>query len=320
MSPAILIRTARLETDLPEITRIINAFEPEPVTPDQVRTWFQHNPPGRIQLRLVALDENEAITGYSGFVHEASAPERHFKVWVLVDPAHHHQGIGAALWDETLSALQNQGATRLESDVPDNDPVSLGFAGRRGFRISHQHFHSHLDLTGFDESPYQPAIAALESQGIRFCTLADFPDTPETRHQLYHLNATNDLDIPNQDGDPIGYPEFEKFVLGAPWFKREGQLLALDGNTWAGLAAVSLTPETQSAYNLHTGVLRAYRGRGIALALKIMAIRYARQHGAREIGTDNDTLNQPMLAINRKLGYQHQSGRYILVCWLADQG
>jgi GNAT superfamily N-acetyltransferase len=63
----------------------------------------------------------------------------------------------------------------------------------------------------------------------------------------------------------------------------------------------------------HTGVLSAYRGRKIALALKVLAARYARQHGAREIGTDNDSLNPPILAINQKMGYQPHSGRYMVV-------
>jgi GNAT superfamily N-acetyltransferase len=79
---------------------------------------------------------------------------------------------------------------------------------------------------------------------------------------------------------------------------------------------ISLTPETQRAYNATTGVIRAYRGRKIAQALKALAACYARQHGAREIGTDNDSLNAPMLAVNRKLGYQPQSGKYLLVSWL----
>jgi hypothetical protein len=48
-----------------------------------------------------------------------------------------------------------------------------------------------------------------------------------------------------------------------------------------------------------------------------MAARYARLHGVEHIRTDNDWLNAPILAINRKLGYQPQPGKYMLLRWLA---
>jgi GNAT superfamily N-acetyltransferase len=310
------IRNARIETDLPDIVRIINPCETNPVSVDQVRSFFQYNPPGRTQLRLVAADENDKVAGYSGLIHEASAPVGHFITWVIVDPAFRRRGTGSALWDAMLSGLKGKTAIRLEADVSDNDPVGLGFAQRRGFSIHHHIFRSNLSLTTFDEAPYLPMITALKAQGICFCSLADFPDTPETRHKLYDLNAINELDIPNHGGNFSSYSEFKKYVFGAPWFRREGQLLAVDGDRWVGLAAVRLAPETQIAYNLHTGILRLYRGRKIAQALKIMAVCYARQHAAQSIVTDNDSLNAAILTINRKMGYQPQPGKYGLVRWL----
>jgi GNAT superfamily N-acetyltransferase len=307
------IRPARIETDLPDIVRIINPYETNPLNVDQVRSFFEYNPTGRIQTRLVAVNENDTVAGYSGFVHEASAPDRHFIVWVVVDPSFRCRGIGATLWDATLDSLQEQGAIRLKADVHDNDPIGLGFAERRGFTIHHHDFRSILDLATFDETPYLPGMAVLKAQGIRFGSLADFPDTPESRRKLYDLNTPVD---PNVVGNDLSYPEFEHFVFEAPWFRREGQLLAVDGDSWVGMAAVSLDPDNQTAYNAYTGVLPAYQGRKIGQALKILAIRYARQHGSTRIATDNNSLNAPILAINQKMGYQPQPGKYWLVCQL----
>jgi GNAT superfamily N-acetyltransferase len=61
-----------------------------------------------------------------------------------------------------------------------------------------------------------------------------------------------------------------------------------------------------------TGVLSAYRGRKIGLALKLAGIRYARQHGAISIRANNDSLNPAILGLNQKLGYQTQPGKFIL--------
>lgn len=308
-----VIRNARIETDMPDIVRITNPYEDQPRTVDEMREWFQYSPPGRLHRRLVSVNENNAVTGYGGYVHEAHSPEGHFIAWVIVDPDCRSQGIGSALWDRLWEDLHAHGATRLVSDVLDNDAQSLVFAQRRGFTIDQHFFNYELDLSTFDETKYAPEIAALEASGIRFCALADFPDTLETRHKLYDLNTSDMLENSNTS-TPWTYSIFEKSVLQAPWFRREGQLLAVDGDQWIGMAAVGLFPETHSAYNEYTGVLRPYRRRKIATALKVLAVLYARKHGAQKILTDSNLRNAPILAINRKLGYKPKPGKYTLIC------
>ena len=106
---AYTIRNARIETDLPDIVRITNPYEDQPITADQMREWFQYNPPGRVQRRLVSVNENDAVTGYGGYVHEADAPDDHFTAWVIVDPDCRGQGIGSALWDALVRRPERTG-------------------------------------------------------------------------------------------------------------------------------------------------------------------------------------------------------------------
>jgi len=306
------IRPACIETDLPGITGIINAYETQYLSEDIIRGWFEHHSPKTISSRLVALDDNGALLGYCEAVHEAYMPDKQFYTWVGVDPSFRMSGVGEALWNALWEFLQSQNAHVLKSDVRDNDPFALDFAEQRGFSIDRHIFESVLDLASFDETPYLPVIAALEARGVHFFSLADFNDTVENRHKLYELNNANVLDIPGMDDDAATYPEFEERVLKADWFRSGGQLLAVDGDSWVGLAAVILTPETRSAYNAHTGVRRAYRGKKIAQALKVFAVRYARQNGALIMRTNNDSQNEAMLAINHKMGYVPQPGKYVL--------
>lgn len=310
-----IVRPAQIETDIPGIVAVVNAYEPLPVTAENVEKWFRYNPPGRVALRLVSVDAGGAVTGYGFAVHEPAEPEGRFTAWVGVEPSCCRRGAGAALWNALLEFLAGQGAGRVVSDVRDNDPVGLGFAERRGFSVERQGFSSVLDLDAFDETPYLPAIAALEAQGIRFCSLADFADTQETRRKLYELNELNRLDMPGNAGTTWPFDEFEHYVIEADWFRRDGQLLAVDGERWVGLAAVMLTPNaSEGAYNAHTGVLSEYRGRKIAQSLKVLAARFARQSGAHALRTDNDSTNRPILAINTRMGYRPQPGKYFLVC------
>jgi L-amino acid N-acyltransferase YncA len=53
-----------------------------------------------------------------------------------------------------------------------------------------------------------------------------------------------------------------------------------------------------------TGVRRDRRGRGLAHAVKVAALRRARAAGLRTMLTSNDLENEPMLAVNRKLGFE----------------
>lgn len=74
------------------------------------------------------------------------------------------------------------------------------------------------------------------------------------------------------------------------------------------MANLHWTEATRAMYNEYTGVRQEYRGRGLALALKLLSIETARRYEAAYMRTNNHSLNLPMLAVNRKLGYVDQPG------------
>jgi GNAT superfamily N-acetyltransferase len=63
---------------------------------------------------------------------------------------------------------------------------------------------------------------------------------------------------------------------------------------------------TDDLENELTGVTRAYRRRGIALALKLRTIAYAKAHGCPVIRTWNASTNGVILSINDRLGFVRQ--------------
>jgi GNAT superfamily N-acetyltransferase len=309
------IRPVCIETDLPAIADNYSVYERNKnILAEEVRSFLENTASGRIAQMFVAVDENNAIQGHVEISHEIWHTAGQFILFILVDPKYCRQMIGSSLWEASLDFLKGHAVTSLISSVWDDEPAGLAFARRRGFEIQQHIFASHLDLNTFDESPYLSDIDRLEKEGIRFCTLADFPEDEETTQRFYELNLAVVRDIPGEDWDLSEYPEFfKKHVLGSAWFRREDRLLAVAGDEWVGFASVNYNPATCRAYNATTGVIRPYRGRKIAQALKALAVRYARRQGATTVDTDNDSLNAPMLAVNRKFGYQPQPGKYKLV-------
>ncbi|HEU0244533.1 MAG TPA: GNAT family N-acetyltransferase, partial [Candidatus Limnocylindrales bacterium] len=83
--------------------------------------------------------------------------------------------------------------------------------------------------------------------------------------------------------------------------------LALDAATdeVAGYANLRFAPgSTTLAWHDMTAVRPAFRGRGLALALKQATIAWAVANGVEALETGNDEHNAPMRAVNARLGYR----------------
>ena len=125
--------------------------------------------------------------------------------------------------------------------------------------------------------------------------------------QCWELEWTLLQDIPSSE--PFAREPFEAFAerLNDLAFCIDGYFLAVDT---ARSMVVGVSTVDVSDGDLHvwgcglTGVLRSYRRRGIALALKLRAIAYAAAHGASILVTDNEE-NNPMYSLNQLLGFRY---------------
>jgi GNAT superfamily N-acetyltransferase len=306
----LLIRPIVLPDDLEAMARMYNLTSLEPVSPQQIGEWWRKSE-GEIRHTELAVAGDGFALAMLDLGRDAWMAAGFYVMNLVVDPAWRRQGIGALLLERGLALARQQEAHWVEVKVRDNDPISIAFAQKRGFAITRHTFASLLDLAAFDERPFLADLQRAEADGLRFFSLADLGELTEaSQRKLYELNRTTGLDNPGNTGEFAPFEEFQRWVFKASWFRPEGQILAADGERWVGLAAVSFYPNEGYAYNAFTGVAAEYRGRGLATALKLLAARFARQCGAAYMRTDNDSQNAPMLAVNRKLGYQPQPGRY----------
>ncbi len=312
-------RPMNLATDAADMARLYSYTTAEPITIESVRDWWTLRE-GEIRITMLALDENCRAIGYWDVDRETWMEPGHFYVRVIVAPEERGRGLGTQMYADLLQAVREHGATHLESSVRDDDARSLKFAERHGFRIEHHSFESSLDLKGFDEHRFDELMRRMHAEGFRFFSLAEAGLTEENKHRLYEVNRDSGLDNPGNDGIFPDYYAFSKNVFEASWFRADTQILAAHADRWVGLSAIGIYPADRHAYNAYTGVLREYRGRGLAQALKLQTILLAKKAGMRYIRTNNDSKNAPMLAVNRRLGYKPKPGYYELLCVLDPSG
>jgi GNAT superfamily N-acetyltransferase len=302
------IRNHDPSRDLAALVDIENAINPLPMTVEDMAKQEQDRPIGEVMRKMVAEDESGRVVAHGGAQRNPWDPEGSFTVWAMVLPTARGRGIGQALVGEAIDFARANGARRLIAWAREEDPRARPFAERLGFQYERHHFESRLDITNFDESRFPGAIERVEAQGIRFTDLAAEGDTPEARRKLYELNKAAALTVPGNDGTFPPLEEFSKHVFSARWFRADGQILAVQGERYVGIGAVGFGDDG-AVFNAFTGTDPEYRNRGIALALKLLGIRYARERGATYFLTGNDSMNGPMLHINReKLGFVARPG------------
>jgi GNAT superfamily N-acetyltransferase len=236
-------------------------------------------------------------------------PTGHLDLFLTVAPAYRQRGIGSRLYNDSVAYAKSNGATVLVATLSDRVPEARSFAEHHGFVLQQHWVYWQLQLHTFQEKPFRDVLTQAQARGIRFTTLADAGNTPETQRKLYELNRQTSLDAPGEDSFPT-FDEFVSDIVNASWFRPDSQIVATDGDRWVGLGAVGIDGER--AFNAFTGVDRDYRRQGLAMALTLLTIRYARQHNATYLEVFNDSRNSPMFMLQERLGYHRSPGRYIM--------
>ncbi len=95
----------------------------------------------------------------------------------------------------------------------------------------------------------------------------------------------------------------------------------MDRGCFVGLSNLLATAEEPVVLDQGlTGVLPEYRGRGMAMALKLLTVAYARGRGHKEIRTWNNTRNRPVRRINEVMGFAKEPVWIVFQKQLGEDG
>ncbi|MGH7456245.1 MAG: GNAT family N-acetyltransferase, partial [bacterium] len=167
-----------------------------------------------------------------------------------------------------------------------------------------------LILSEAEHSDFFPAREQVSARGLVITTLAEERRCdPDCLHKLHaFLNLVKADDPQRQPFSPI------LFDAVVSWFEKSYALpdacfIAKHGADYIGFADLILFEALPGGAKIgFTGVKREYRRQGVATALELRAIEYARAHGYQTIRVFTPAANPAMLALNKKLGFQRRFG------------
>lgn len=233
---------------------------------------------------------------------------------LCVHPEFQGRGIARHLLEQLDDAMRDLDASLMRFATRADETRAVRMAATAGYEEVLRFWESRLDLEQVDLDQWAHVDDALEAAGVDVRTLAELADDADRDRKMYDSRFEIEKDMPALDPPAaIAWSEFERHTLNNPNLIPDAFFIAVARETGAYVGYNDLwrVPGTDRLANGLTGVVPGWRRRGIALALKLRGIRWAKANGWTEIETGNATSNRPMLAINEALGFRK------LPAWIA---
>ena len=304
--------TVRLGTsaDYTQIVQVSNLAMPEySLTIEQLMSREQTLDP-KCKLGYFVAEVNEQIIGFARYTQwiDVYHPQV-FWITVQVHPDHQQQGIGTDLYDALSDVLAPFEPITFKSSLYEGNIGASIASQKQGFQEYSRRIESLCYLSTFDAEPYQTLIDKLRSEEIRLIPMSDLVSDDEKVWDIYQLQWSLELDVPMEE--TLTQPSVEqwrKSVIDSPMFIGEASFIAMQGDDYMGLTEVFKYGQDY-LYIEFTGTRPKYRRRGIATAMKVLGMQWAKDNGFQSIGTTNDAVNTGMIAINQKLGFTAKPAR-----------
>jgi mycothiol synthase len=212
-------------------------------------------------------------------------------------PAARGHGVGTALYRQVSAHARQLGRSQLMTWGYEDDAGGVAFAELHGFAVVKRNRMLRLVLCGCPRP-------TLELPGdIAITTLAD---SPELARGVWETASEAMPDIPF-DAVPMRAGSLEEFTgrsFAGPKYIPEATFIAVADGEVVGYAQLAwMSRAAGIADHAMLAVRRAWRGHGIAKALKAQQIIWALDNGLTELRTGNDERNASARAVNTKFAY-----------------
>lgn len=291
--------------DYMQAIAVRNAIWPEyPITVTEMKTRDETRS-RRVRWGRYLVEKDGRPVGFGGYFQTPwMYHPRKFQVELGILPAFRGRGLGTALFEHILRELEPFEPTMLLTTVREDYEDGVRFALRHGFQEVMRMWECRLRPEEANLAPFAGIDEKLAREGIVIRTVAELADDPERDRKLFELEGHIDEDIPYPlPPTEMSFQEWRR-IFKRPNVLLDGWFVAVHGDRYVGMTALHRSLADPGVLNIYiTGVHRDYRRKGIASALKLRAIEYAQEVGARELRTWNEARNHGILAINERLGF-----------------
>ena len=306
----LVVAPATTDDDLLDVAAVRHGVDPDAdPTLDGMRHTLATFPHA---LYLIARLPGEAVAcAYAGSFPGTEGDD-HLYANVSVLPDRRGAGIGSHLYGAVSDHARAAGKHGLTVETAEDDPDSLAWLGRRGFVEVERQKAVALDLdTAASADPAPPDGVVIVSRAER----------AGLEEGMYRVGVEAGRDIPGLDAEhEATFEQWRSFEIERPGRRPELCFVALVGDEVVGFASLDVPGQSERAYHGLTCTARAWRGRGVAEALKRSQIAAARRAGLRRLVTESEERNAPMRRLNEKLGYRPIPGMVVLRGPLATPG
>ena len=211
------------------------------------------------------------------------------------------RGVGSELLAELSEWARGLGYSELMGPVKEVDSESLRWTERRGFVEVGRNSRLVLDLASV-EAPVVVAPAGVE--------IVTWAERSGVEQGMYAVAREAYPDVPGEeDAEVATFEEWLSMDMQGAGDRPEATFVALAGDEVVAYAKLSLSLARPTvAMPDMTGVRRAWRGRGIAGALKAAEIAWAKASGYERLETQNEERNEPIRRLNQRHGYVVEPG------------
>lgn len=273
-----------------------------------LRHYWSNPHQGSVAERYIVTEKGGERIGFAAHAHQdwTKLPVRYGQLNGALRAAAKSAARLDALFAHVEDRSRASGAAIFVANAGDDDVVrqevllARGYAEERRFKVWECDLAKNAAML---RAALEQSRRRVREQGMRLVTFDRVTD-PEKMRRFWELSEITTGDMPSTvPYVPVPFEVFVRGWMGRPGFRAERLWIAFADDRMLGYSVLAYPPTRGLVWNNGTAVLREFRGRGLARALKLESMVQAIEAGTPRIRTGNDSTNAPILHLNEVLGF-----------------